>query len=167
MNTTETTTVDDTADGNPETGTSTQEPTTDESTGTPEVSDDKLDPASRDAVKYRKRAQAAEKERDQLADRLATLQRAEVERLAAQHLADGADIWRDGADLANLLTDAGNIDPDKVKTTATELGATHPHWRKLAPSAPPASSVTANGKIGGDEPKQTTWSDLLQGRNSE
>ncbi|VBA44356.1 hypothetical protein LAUMK136_05600 [Mycobacterium attenuatum] len=104
---------------------------------------------NREAAKYRHRAKAAEAERDQLTERLTVLQRAEVERLASAHLADGADFWRDGAQLADMLDADGNIDPDKIAATATALLTAHGHWRKLGHPAPPASTVTSDGKIGG------------------
>ncbi|WP_204081170.1 hypothetical protein [Mycobacterium riyadhense] len=109
---------------------------------------------NREAAKYRHRAKAAEAERDRLTERLTVLQRAEVERLAAAKLADGQDVWRDGAELAGLLDDNGDVDPSKVDHLITSLLDAHQHWRKLAPAAPPASTVTANDKITGDtQPK--------------
>lgn len=120
----------------------------------------------KEAKKYRQRAQAAEAERDTLRARLETMQRNEIERLAAEHLKDGTDLWRDGAQLADLLDDDGNIDTDKIADVAQTLVTAHPHWRKLAPAAPPAAIVTATDKIMPGE-KQATWSDLLQGRNTK
>ncbi|AKN18397.2 hypothetical protein MHAE_08493 [Mycobacterium haemophilum DSM 44634] len=105
---------------------------------------------NREAAKYRTERNEARAERDRLTERLTTLQRAEVERLAGAHLADGQDFWRDGTQLADVLDDAGNIDPGKVEATATGLLESHRHWRKLGPSAPSASIVTANDKIAGD-----------------
>lgn len=107
---------------------------------------------NREAAKYRHRAKAAEAERDQIAERLTALQRAEVERLASAHLADGADFWRDGAQLADVLDADGNIDPDKIAATATGLLESHSHWRKPHHPAAPASTVTATDKIGGSRP---------------
>ncbi|MGP4058886.1 hypothetical protein ACTWP6_29415 [Mycobacterium sp. 4D054] len=120
----------------------------------------------KEAKKYRQRAQAAEAERDTLKTRLESLQRNEIERLAAEHLKDGTDLWRDGAQLADLLDDDGNIDPTKIADLTQTLVTAHPHWRKLAPAAPPASIVTATDKILPGE-KQATWSDLLKGRNNK
>ncbi|WP_204806301.1 hypothetical protein [Mycobacterium riyadhense] len=109
---------------------------------------------NREAAKYRHRAKTAEAERDRLAERVTVLQRAEVERLAAAKLADGQDVWRDGAELAGLLDDNGDVDPGKVDQLITSLLDAHQHWRKLAPAAPPASTVTSDGKITGDtQPK--------------
>lgn len=100
-----------------------------------------------DAAKYRKRAQAAEAERDQLAERLTKMQRAEAERLAGQTLGKGADLWAGGVELGSLLDESGDLSTDLLEQAVTEVIAAHPHWRSH--SAPPASTVTANGKIGG------------------
>lgn len=138
----ETSTETDTA------ATESAEETTDVSTDIAPESDSQPDD-NREAAKYRHRAKAAEAERDRLTERLQVLQRAEVERLAAAHLADGTDVWRDGAELASMLNDQGDIAADKVEATAKALLEAHRHWRKLAPAAPPASTVTSNGKITG------------------
>jgi hypothetical protein len=95
--------------------------------------------ANREAAKYRLQVREREAamleigaERDALAGRLMVLQRAEAERIAGAHLTDGADIWRDGADLAALVDDAGNIDPVKVGALASDIAEQHPHWVKKA-----------------------------------
>lgn len=123
------------------------------SDATPDDGAEKPDAAARDVAKYRKRAQAAEKERDQLGERLTRMQRAEAERLAAEHLKDGTDLWRDGAQLADLLDDDANVDPTKIAEATQTLVTAHPHWRKLAPAAPPASIVTATDKITPGDPR--------------
>lgn len=120
--------------------------------------------SGKEAAKFRKQLRAVEKERDTLATQLEAMRRAETERLASQHLADGADIWRDGAQLADLLDNDGNLDPARIAEVATNLTGAHPHWRRREPGAPPATEVTSRDKIEpGDEP---SWSKLLQGRNS-
>lgn len=121
-----------------------------DSTDTPEIPEDKPDPAARDVAKYRKRAQAAEKERDQLAERLTAMQRAEAERLAANHLGDGGDLWSAGTELDALLDD-GTLSADLVDQAVQQVLEKHPHWRKPAKPAPPASLVTGDGKITGDQ----------------
>jgi hypothetical protein len=148
-------------------------PDTTEPTRTPEpvaaepdtaapAADDTAD-SGKEAAKYRRRLRETEAERDTLTERLTTLQRSEAERLAAAALTDGADLWREGTELADLLDDDGNIDPDKVTAAATSVSHAHPHWRKREPAAPPASTVTSNGKIGpGPGPEPRSWTDVLQ-----
>lgn len=95
-----------------------------ESPETPEESK-----GDREAAKLRKRAQAAETERDALAERVATLQRGEVERLAAGEggLADGADLWS-AADLEALQDEQGNIDAEAVTQAVADLLKAKPHY---------------------------------------
>jgi hypothetical protein len=113
---------------------------------------------------YRKQRGELKAQNEQLVERLNRMQRAEVERIASQHLADGNDFFRDGAQLADLLTEHGDIDVEKVTELANALASSHPHWRRRGPGAPPASTVTSNGKISDSQPPQATWTELLQGR---
>src|SRR4051794_32515421 len=61
--------------------------------------------ANREAAKYRTRLREAETERDGIAERLKTMQRREVERLAGASLSRASDVWLDSADVAELLDD--------------------------------------------------------------
>ena len=117
----------------------------------------------KEAAKYRRRLRDTEAERDRLSERLSVLQRAEATRLAAEHLADGSDLFLDGStQLADLLTEGGEVDGARVAELAKGLLASHPHWRKPAPAAPPASTVTSSGKIEGSR-ETPTWSQVLKG----
>lgn len=58
-----------------------------------------------EAAMYRRKAEA---ERDGLRQRLETLQRADAERLAGQHLAKGAAVWAGGTELADVLDHDGD-----------------------------------------------------------
>lgn len=83
----------------------------------------------REAAKLRKRAQAAETERDTLAERLAVLQRGEAERIAtgAGLLADGADLWS-ATDLEALQDEHGNINAEAVTSAVADLLKVKPHY---------------------------------------
>lgn len=100
-----------------------------------------------EAARYRRRLRETEAERDALRGRVEHMQRGEVERLAAARLADAADVWRDGAQIADLLDDNGNVDPTKVDTLLGGLVDTHPHWsnqqRAVRPSATMKSGASA------------------------
>lgn len=120
------------------------------------------DSARNEAAKYRRKLRDAEADRDQWRQRAETLQRAEAERRAAAKLADGADIWRDGATVADMLDDDGTIDAAKVDNVVTGLLAAHPHWAVKHFAAAPASEVTSSDKITGDGTPTRTWGDLLQ-----
>jgi len=117
-----------------------------------------------EAKKYRQRAQAAEAERDELRARLDTLQRAEVERIAADTLADPADLWTTGTTITDYLTEEGNIDNDKITTTITELVRAKPHWQKPQPTVPNASEVRGDDEIKGGDPTPT-FTDAFKPKN--
>lgn len=109
------------------------------------------DGGNREAAKYRRQLRDAEAQRDQisaerdaLGERLSTLQRREAERLAAEHLADAADMWRDGLDLAALLDDDGHLNPTKVADAARAVSKAHKHW-----AAPPRQKRNPSGSGGG------------------
>lgn len=108
--------------------------------------------AARQAKKYRQQLRATEAERDQLRAQVESFQRAEVERLAADRMADPADLWRAGINLGDLLTEDGAaIDTQRVTETVDQVLSTHRHWRKTASAAAPASEVGATGRIHTDD----------------
>lgn len=83
--------------------------------------------AHRDAARYRTQLRATEAERDALATRLEAMQRAEVTRLAGDRLAVGADVFDVGrAELAELLTEAGEVDTERVAAVAAALVEARP-----------------------------------------
>lgn len=105
-------------------------------------------PDGNEAAKYRRKLRDAEAERDGLIDRLQVMQRSEAERLAASKLADPQDLWRDGAQLADVLDDAGHVDATKLDGLINGVLDAHKHWaRTTSPAAAPTSEVTANGRI--------------------
>jgi hypothetical protein len=138
---------------------------TETSADTAENGDDRG--GNREAAKYRRQLRDAEAQRDDLSDRLATLQRREAERLAAEHLADGADMWRGGLDLAALLDGDGNLDPNKVADAAHATRKAHPHWAAPRPhKRNPAGrgGGLKSGATGSDEYRPTTWQKVLNTR---
>lgn len=120
---------------------------------------------NREAARYRRKLRDTETERDQanterdqLHTRLTAMQRAEVERLAADTLADPADVWRDGAELAGLLDDDGNVDPAKVTKAARTVRQAHPHWSK--PRRPRTPSTAGGLRSGAGVPYEPSRSGL-------
>lgn len=106
---------------------------------TPEESDDDQgeETGSKEAARYRRKLRDTEAERDALAARLDTLQRAEAERLAAAELIKPVALWAGGAELADLLDADGNVDPEKVKACAyavrVDLGIAAPQRKHIVP----------------------------------
>lgn len=96
-----------------------------------------------EAAKYRRQLREVEAERDTLAERLTTLQRTEVERLAADHIAVGSSLWLTGTELADLLNDDGTVNPDAVKTAAK--AAIDDHGLGVSKTAPVAPIVPEAG----------------------
>lgn len=96
---------------------------------------DPLAKVRREAASYRVKLREAEGERDRLAGVVESMQRAEAERLVADApmpgsgLAEGADLWRGGVELAELLDDGGNLDHEKLNAARDRVVAEHPHWR--------------------------------------
>jgi hypothetical protein len=81
-----------------------------------------------EAAKLRGRLRDTEGQLAAMAARVAALQRAEVERLAAEHLATPADLWLTDTKVDTLLDDAGNVDSAKVAIAAKGVVASRPHW---------------------------------------
>lgn len=105
-------------------------------------------------ARFRKERNEAREERDALADRVARMQRAEVERLAADALSHPADVFSlSGNELADYLTEAGDVDADKVAADVTAILAERPGLRRNAPAFDPTRST------GGRPPKpEPKWS---------
>lgn len=85
---------------------------------------------NREAARYRKQLRETETERDQLRERLDTMHRAEVERLAGAVLSKPSGLWAAGVQVADLLAEDGTVDRSKVeaaaKQAAAELGLARP-----------------------------------------
>lgn len=75
--------------------------------------------AGKEAARYRRQLRKVEAERDALAEKVTALQRAEVERHAA-HLTRPDAIWAAGLELADVLDEDGNVDPERVTTAITD-----------------------------------------------
>lgn len=122
--------------------------------------DDQPNP-NREAAKYRRQLRDTETERDTLRTRLETLQRGEIERLAGRHLADPADFWRDGAQLADLLDDDGNVSPDKVTAAATAIAEAHAHWKAAGPPATTLGTRSGSGASASNLPRHNSWTNAF------
>jgi hypothetical protein len=76
--------------------------------------DDTGDGSGREAAKYRRRLREAEAERDQLAEQIEAMRRAEVERLATADSLRPAALWASGVELSDLVAEDGTVDESKV-----------------------------------------------------
>lgn len=91
------------------------------------VADDAADePRDR---RTRERLRAAETDAEQLRSLVDSMRRAEVDRLSMARLADPGDLFRDGATMADMIGEDGNVDPARVDAAITKVVADHPHWQ--------------------------------------
>ena len=133
----------------------------------PEGSDAEPDPErddtglSRRDIRYREQLRAAEAERDTLRTTVETMQRHEVERLAAQHLTKPAALWTVGVELESLLGEDGTVDPDRVLTAAQnarqELGLEDPKAKQRRGPVVHREGTTVQS--GG---KSNSWTDAFK-----
>lgn len=110
-----------------------------------------------EAAKYRRRLRDAEAERDGLAAKVETMQRAEVERMLVNKLSNPPDCWLLEKDLSRFLGETGDIDPALVKAFADETTATRPGWRPRNIGAP-------GGPMSTSPLESTSWQEVVRGR---
>ncbi|MGV0811747.1 hypothetical protein ABQF34_07260 [Mycolicibacterium boenickei] len=92
--------------------------------------------------------------------RLAALQRAEVERLAAASLSHAEDLFSlSGNDVADYLTEAGDVDPEKVAADIEVILAERPGLQKPVP--PPAAVDRSQGH-GAPAEAQPSWAAVFR-----
>jgi hypothetical protein len=108
--------------------------------------------------KYLAQRDEARAERDALTERVAQFQRAEVERLAAEHLSMPGDLFSlSGNEIGDYLNEDGNVDPDKVAADVAAMLAERPGLNKRA-----LSFVDPSQGLGGPSKPTPTWADLLK-----
>lgn len=117
--------------------------------------DDNTAQGDDEARRYRKRAQAAEAERDELQAQLAVLQRRSIE--SASDLAKPGSLWLTGIEPAELLGDDGH--PDAAKIAAADAAAVEQFGlaRKQQP-LPPDPGQGARQSV----PEPTTFADSFK-----
>ncbi|MGV0720559.1 hypothetical protein ABQF17_17950 [Mycolicibacterium elephantis] len=108
--------------------------------------DEQDDGVTGEARKYRKRAQKAERERDDAHAQLAALQQWIVDGIAAAPLAGHPELLTAaGHDLSEFITDDGTVDAEKVRAAATEAARTYniiPKGRQPAPVMQQGTNAT-------------------------
>ena len=122
----------------------------------------------RENQSLRTRLHESEEQIGAAAAREAARDRAEVERIAAEHLIDATDIWRAQPDLAAYYdSEFHEITKDRVVETAKALAAEKPHLAKPNTAPPPTDRPIEGLRTGSaPEPKQESfsWSSALRGR---
>lgn len=115
---------------------------------------------NREAARYRVRAREAEAERDRLRGVVERFQRVEVERVVGDRLVNPTDLFEiAGATIADLLDEAGTVDPDAVTARVDELITARPY---LAPSKPRATSVPGGARGAVEPPTAPGLAELFE-----
>lgn len=81
---------------------------------------DKRPKASREAAKYRTQLREVEAERDTLTGKVEALQRQVIDHHVEKHGLNPALLWDTGLKAADMLTEDGQVDPERVRTAAQE-----------------------------------------------
>jgi|SoiMethySBSTD1v2_1073268.scaffolds.fasta_scaffold1372322_2 hypothetical protein len=115
--------------------------------------DDGKGKGNSEAARYRTERNAERDRADALAERVTGYQRAQVERLAGDKLADATDLWS-SADLADLLDgESGEVDDAKVTAAVEQLVQAKPHYAKQARRPRPDPSQGGGGGGAVSEPR--------------
>ncbi|WP_241472268.1 hypothetical protein [Mycolicibacterium neoaurum] len=138
----------------------TETPKTPEVEPTTETAPEAEPPKANKEARYRVERNQARGERDALAERVERMQRAEVERLAADALSHPADLFSlSGNGVADYLTEAGDVDAAKVAADVAAVLAERPGLKRHAPAFDP--TVGTGGRT--TPPKATpSWSALIR-----
>lgn len=129
----------------------------------PTTETERTDQPGAEAARYRRRLREAETERDTIAERLSGFQRREVERLAGTVLSRGDDIWLGKADVAELVDDAGQVDPEKVTIAVATVLDGRPQLRKDGRRPRPDPSQGSGRAPGQPVPRAESWQNVLRG----
>ena len=110
-------------------------------------------------ARYRVQRNEAREELKTANARIERMQRAEVERLAADGLSHPADLFSlSGNDLADYLTEDGDVDAEKVAADVAAVLAERPGLRKMTPGYDPSQ-----GTGGRPQPKrEPSWGAVFQ-----
>jgi hypothetical protein len=96
------------------------------------------------------------------------LEHAEIERVAAEHLIDGADIWRVDTDTRQSFFDDEfhAITRDRIVEAAKKLASEKPHLGRLPSGPPPSDRPIESLRLGASPEEKSvpiTWSSALHG----
>lgn len=100
--------------------------------------------------RYRGERDTARQELSAAHERIARLQRAEVERLAGASLSHAEDLFSlSGNDVADYLTEVGDVDPAKVAADIEAILSERPGLRRPVPASDRSQGL---GTIAGTQP---------------
>ena len=84
---------------------------------------------SREAAKWRRQLRETEQREAALEARLDDHDKREVERIAAERMADPEDVWLESS-LDAMRDDGGALDAEKVAAELGRINVKKPHWMK-------------------------------------
>jgi hypothetical protein len=127
------------------------EPTTEEVSVEP--------PKANKEARYRVERNTAREQLATATARIDAMNRAEISRLAGEHLAQGSDLLGiSGDDLASFLTESGEIDAELVAEAAAELVSTRPGLKRQSAAHDPSQG--SGGAPTKSDP--SSWADLFK-----
>lgn len=137
--------------------------TSDSSNDNTDNGDDARRNSSSEAASRRRQLRETEAQRDALAAKIECMQRAEISRIAATELAQADDLFTVGGNtVADLLNDAGDVDPGKVKEKTAELVRLRPGMSKHAYRIPPPRYPNfGQGSSGAGTVQSASWSAVI------
>lgn len=126
-----------------------------------QVADDQSDDQpdehpNREAAKWRRQLRVAEAERDELADKVAALQRQAIDQRAELAGIKPALLWAAGTELSDLTDDDGAVDVDRVAQAITAVQKEF--------GLEPTLYVPSEGGNTQHAPPQRTMASVLQGK---
>lgn len=127
--------------------------------GTPEGNDNGEPQKGNREARYRVERNEARAALAAAEERIQRMQRAEVERLASEKLSHPSDLFSlSGNDVADYLTEDGDVDAEKVAADVDAILAERPGMRKQTPSYDPSQGR------GGKPPakREPSWGALLK-----
>ncbi|ANQ71719.1 hypothetical protein [Rhodococcus sp. 008] len=120
-----------------------------------------------EAARRRVQLREVEAERNALRTRIESLQSAEIARLAAPGLAQPLDLFDiGGMTVADLLTDEGDVDPDKVSDAVADLVTARPGLSNPARVQAQQQRYMDFGQGAGNPgsgPRAASWGKFLRG----
>lgn len=97
--------------------------------------------------RYRGERDSAREELAAAQTRIDAMHRCEVERLAAEHLAVPADFWLSENSVADYLTEAGEVDADRVAEDVRLLISERPRLGKHSGAFDPSQGLGINAPV--------------------
>lgn len=111
-----------------------------------------------EAARYRTQLRATEASLAEAQERIDSLVRSDIERVAAEVLSQGSDLFLADADVSRFVGEDGRVDYEAVRAAANGLLSERPRLGRLQQAQDPSFGL---GGVGSGKP--ASWSDLFHG----